>query len=147
MKKYTVEGQPGDSTTKPESKKTNHLKLHRFQKGVSGNPSGRPKFKLISDALEAALEEPFSKAKNSKSCLKMLCTRMVRHALRNPTFGLDLLIEAADRIEGKALARQEFSGKDGGPIEFKQMNREETERRVFELLAKAKLQVVSGKVP
>jgi Ni/Co efflux regulator RcnB len=33
-------------------------KSHRWKKGQSGNPSGRPKSKILSDAYRSKLEEP-----------------------------------------------------------------------------------------
>jgi hypothetical protein len=121
----------------------------RFQKGVSGNPLGRPSTKPITDAYKRVLDRRVPGDPEKRTFGEMLAESMVRIAC-NPKLAAQAISAAAeicDRLEGKAVARQELSGKDGGPLEFKQMNREETERRVFALLAKAKIQVVSGKVP
>lgn len=69
------------------------LEAHKFKPGVSGNPSGRPKSKPITEIYEELLNDPAVRASIKEACRKrLLSERMVG--------GLELK-EAAERVEGK----------------------------------------------
>ena len=72
--------------------------LKPFQKGVSGNPDGRPKTAHISEALPIALES--GEAEQLASILLALATRKKRGS----AVQIAALREIADRTEGKAPA-------------------------------------------
>lgn len=48
--------------------------------------------------------------------------------------------EIADRVEGRVAQRQEFCGPDGGAIPWLYTSREENEKRLAELCARAGLE-------
>lgn len=109
--------------------------LTPFRPGQSGNPGGRPKKLPITDALRRILggKLPASVPKASTG------EDLVAFALIKKAVGGDLraIAEIADRTEGKATERHEWSGPDGGPIPFELPGtREEVERRIQELLSK-----------
>lgn len=108
-------------------RRTDHLKDHQWKPGQSGNPNGRPKRKL-SDRLERIAECPVPEDLRKWLVKKRLISKNLPTA---STFGdiiaLVQFIEAlggstkafkeiTDRIEGKATARIELSGPDGGTI-------------------------------
>lgn len=91
-----------------------------FQKGVSGNPGGRPK------GLRALIESKYPGAREKIAALYMLVAfgskkQLARRfgALEVPD--LDDRLEAAswlaDRLDGKPTQSHELSGPSGGPIE------------------------------
>ncbi len=81
--------------------------LKRFQPGESGNPSGRPKKKLVDHALETLLEET-----DSQKAIE-IAKVLIQKALDGDTKAAQLV---AERTEGKPNQKVEVSGPDGGPI-------------------------------
>ena len=88
----------------PRPKK--ELVPHRFKKGVSGNPSGRPKKTKAQYDLEAACK------KVSPEAVETILKIMRRNDM--PKLQLDAAKYIVDRGYGKP--RQEVTGKDGGEI-------------------------------
>jgi len=117
--------------------KRNTSGLIPFRPGQSGNPGGRPKKLPITDALRRILSRRIP-AKDPRSAIgeDLIALALIRKALKGD---LRAIAEVADRTEGKATERHEWSGPDGGPIPFELPGtREEVERRIQELLAKGK---------
>jgi hypothetical protein len=111
--------------------------LRPFQPGQSGNPGGRPKKLPITDVLR----EQLTRTIPVKTPKGMTADERIARALIKKAVDGDLraIAEIADRTEGKATERHEWSGPDGGPIPFELPGtREEVERRIQELLAKGK---------
>lgn len=86
--------------------KPNMAGLKKFQKGQSGNPSGRPKKSQAAYDLEAACK------KVSPEAVDTILAIMRRNDM--PKLQLDAAKYIVDRGYGKP--RQEVTGKDGGDI-------------------------------
>jgi len=117
--------------------KRNTSGLIPFRPGQSGNPGGRPKKLPITDALRRILSRRIP-AKDPRTAIgeDLVAFALIRKAVKGD---LRAIAEIADRTEGKATERHEWSGPDGGPIPFELPGtREEVERRIQELLAKGK---------
>jgi hypothetical protein len=76
-----------------------------FMPGQSGNPSGRPKTKPVSDRLRHALESGDAD----------VVTGLLLEGAKKGD--LAFIKEILDRVEGKPIATSEISGPDGGPID------------------------------
>jgi len=82
-----------------------------WQPGQSGNPSGRPKSKPITDAYLRILGEPIPGDKEGRTFADALAQKMIKEALNGK---VQAASEITDRVEGKIT--QSVSGPDGGPI-------------------------------
>jgi hypothetical protein len=72
---------------------------HRFPKGTSGNPGGRPKMKLMSEAYKAALElEEHAKFPVPRTNAEAIAQKMVSEAKAGK---VNAAGEITDRVEGK----------------------------------------------
>jgi Family of unknown function (DUF5681) len=121
----------------PTQRQLEALKPTQFQPGQSGNAGGRPKKTPITDALRQLIEEEYSgKQKRFKglSNVRVIALRMFELAIAGD---LRAMQEIADRVEGKVAQRQELAGPDGGAIPWMNLSREENERRLAVLLARA----------
>ncbi len=78
--------------------------LKAWQKGVSGNPGGRPKKKLLTDELERLLEQEAPNAR-SKTWAVVIAEALLRKAR---TDDVRAISELANRIEGKPLQSVEL---------------------------------------
>ena len=92
-----------------------------FMPGQSGNPSGRPKRKPLTDAYAALLDKPIPpdmarqlKLDESTTYAQVIAMSLVREAVKGK---VQAAAEVADRVEGKIT--QPISGPDGGPIGIK----------------------------
>ena len=86
---------------------------HRFRPGQSGNPGGRPKTKLITQAYRELLEQLDPEEK--KTLAQILARNAVKHARKG---NLAALKEITDRTEGKAVQPLSHSGLGSEPIAF-----------------------------
>ena len=83
-------------------------KAHRWKKGQSGNPSGRPKSKTLSDAYKHKLEEPVPNDSQGRTWAELIAEAQVRDAVRG---NVQAAREIADRTEGRARQAIEFEDK------------------------------------
>lgn len=110
--------------------------LRPWQPGQSGNPGGRPKKLPVTDALRELVDKGAVPKKKAATLAGQLAQQLVRQALKGK---MAPLVEVIDRIEGRARQRIEQSGPEGGPIPLELPGtREEIDRRIHELLSKAK---------
>jgi hypothetical protein len=83
-------------------------KPHRWRKGQSGNPSGRPKSKTLSNAYKHKLEEPVPNDPEGRTWAELIAEAQVRDAVRG---NVQAAREIADRTEGRARQAIEFEDK------------------------------------
>ncbi len=77
----------------------------RFQPGKSGNPGGRPKTRIISEAMRQILEETDPRTR------KTLAHKLAKKAIQKAAAGsVNHLREITDRVEGKAVNDEEPQG-------------------------------------
>ncbi len=86
---------------------------HRFKPGQSGNPGGRPKTKLLTQAYRELLEQVDPKER--KTLAQKLARKAVQQALKG---NLAALKEITDRTEGKSVQPLSHSGLGSEPIAF-----------------------------
>lgn len=98
-------------------------KPHRFKKGQSGNPSGRPKSKTLSDAYKNKLEERVPNDPEGRTWAELIAEAQVRDAVRG---NVQAAREIADRTEGRARQAIEFEDKTLANA-FERMTPEELE--------------------
>jgi hypothetical protein len=86
----------------------------QFQKGTSGNPGGRPKTKIFSQAMIRLAELPLAKYKKFKP--KNQAEKVAKRALDDAGKGMSTALrEVLDRTEGKVPLP--ITG-DNGPMEM-----------------------------
>ena len=83
-------------------------KAHRWKKGQSGNPSGRPRSKTLSDAYKNKLQEPVPNDPEGRTWAELIAEAQVRDAVRG---NVQAAREIADRTEGRARQAIEFEDK------------------------------------
>ncbi len=86
---------------------------HRFKPGQSGNPGGRPKTMLITQAYRELLEQ--LDPKEGKTLAQTLARKAIQQARKG---NLAALKEITDRTEGKAVQPLSHSGLGSEPIAF-----------------------------
>jgi hypothetical protein len=96
---------------------------YRWKKGQSGNPSGRPKSKTLSDAYRMKLEEPVPNDPEGRTWAELIAEAQIRDAVRG---NVQAAREIADRTEGRA--RQAIEIEDTTTAKaFERMKPEELE--------------------
>jgi len=98
-------------------------KPYRWKKGQSGNPSGRPKSKTLSDAYRHKLEEPVPNDPEGRTWAELIAVAQVRDAVRG---NVQAAREIADRTEGRPRQAIEFEDKTLSQA-FERMTSEELE--------------------
>jgi len=105
-----------------------------WKPGQSGNLSGRPKTKPITEAYEAVLRKRVPGDKKRRTYMQLFAESVISRAIKDAKAGA-LVTEITDRIEGKVTHCQEVSGPDGGPVFIAPATRAELELRLAALLA------------
>jgi hypothetical protein len=83
-------------------------KPHRWKKGQSGNLSGRPKSKTLSDAYKNKLEELVPNDAEGRTWAELIAEGQIRDAVKG---NVQAAREIADRTEGRARQAIEFEDK------------------------------------
>jgi hypothetical protein len=91
-----------------------------WPKGVSGNPGGRPKNDVGREIARAVLEG------NREAAYEALA----RALLKGNAY---VFKELTDRAYGKVSDKMELTGKDGSPLEFREMTPQDVDARIKQL--------------
>lgn len=97
---------------------------YRWKKGQSGNPSGRPKSKTLSDAYKHKLQELVPNDPEGRTWAELIAAGQIRDAVKG---NVQAAREIADRTEGRARQSIEFEDKTLSNA-FERMTVEELER-------------------
>ena len=117
------------SSTANSGKNSGRLEnLRPWKKGQSGNPSGRPKKTLITDALRDLLAEVDPRDPRGRTNAEVIADRMVARAKQKDS-GQQDAAEIADRTEGRP--RQQVSL--GGEVVVENINHMNREQLVEKL--------------
>lgn len=116
--------------SKPKRGNPDAIAPYKFKPGISGNPSGRPKRKILTDAYKDALELP-AKVLMSAEAIAALgldedCTMaeaIARSQVLQSVADVKSAGHIADRTEGKPsqkieISRGEFDGRSDSEIQF-----------------------------
>jgi hypothetical protein len=98
-----------------------------FPKGTSGNPGGRPKKRLIDEVLEELL------LTDDSAVAQTVAAALLKKAKRGDVKAIQLL---AERVQGKPRQAVQLTGAYGGPIELRDVTREQARERILELTKK-----------
>lgn len=109
----------------------NEQNLKSWRPGQSGNPGGRPRKRLIDDALEDLLSS------NDAQAARDVASALLKRARRGDLRAIQLI---AERTQGKPTGAVEISGPDGGALEIDRMTDEELDQRINELMAQLKIE-------
>lgn len=98
--------------SKPQNKRKNKgrpepPKEYRWKPGQSGNPGGRPKRKVLSDAYRAQLEELVPGDKQGRTWAEFIAAKAILEAAKGK---IPAAAEIADRTEGKPRQAFEIKG-------------------------------------
>ena len=104
--------------------------LKPWKPGQSGNPGGRPKRKLIDEALEELL------LRNDSELALAIAKKLLARAKTGEVKAIQLV---AERVQGKPKRQLELSGPDGGPLDIHNMTDEELDQRIAELTEELKV--------
>jgi HPt (histidine-containing phosphotransfer) domain-containing protein len=99
--------------------------LKPWKPGQSGNPGGRPKGRLIDEALEELL------LSNDSELALAIAKKLLARAKTGEVKAIQLV---AERVQGKPKRQLELSGPDGGPLDIHNMTDEELNQRIAELM-------------
>ena len=113
-------------------KLTPEMEARKWKPGESGNMSGRPKRKPLTDAYAALLDKPIPsdmarqlKLDESTTYAEVIAMSLLREAVKGK---VNAAAELADRVEGRVV--QTVSGPDGGPIQVDVTARELTDEEL-----------------
>lgn len=109
--------------------------LKPWPKGVSGNPGGRPKKKLISDELERLLQEE-APGGTGKTWASVIAESLLRQAAKGDVRAISELV---NRVEGKPLQAVNLDVNSSSEIDS--MTDEELRQRLTELWEELRVQM------
>jgi hypothetical protein len=119
LKDFLVEQDTMENSQKTNGQQTANGKFapnnkigNRFQKGVSGNPSGRQKLTKLTDALREQFAEINPNAPE-ETIAEAIARALIREALSG---NVAAIREAFDRSEGRAPVTLDVGNKDGEPL-------------------------------
>ena len=101
--------------------------LKPWPRGVSGNPGGRPRKRLITDELERLLQEE-APDKNGQTWATAIAEALLRQAI---TGDVRAIAELANRVEGKPLQAVDLHLDPSNDIQ--NLTEEELNERIVEL--------------
>jgi hypothetical protein len=81
----------------------------RWKKGTSGNPGGRPKSRLLSEALRNRLAQTVDGSATGITFAEAIADNLVRIACSQGPSAVSAANEISDRIEGRSRQSIEFS--------------------------------------
>tara|TARA_R110002012_G_scaffold166722_3_gene330121 strand:+ start:5853 stop:6254 length:402 start_codon:yes stop_codon:yes gene_type:complete len=120
-RKKTNSDDSGNADKQPKNSRKNpadHLKEHRFKKGISGNPNGRPQGSI---SLTTELKNRLSDGESGTQIVDALIARAIQCALDGDFKFWNMIME---RIDGKVVDKvihadvtPEFSDEDRKRIE------------------------------
>lgn len=91
--------------------KPENIEPHKFKKGQSGNPKGRPK-KL--PELEKLLADVLGEEKDGMTAAEAILKKLRQEAAKGNLRAAEILL---NRAYGMPKQRTELTGADGGPVE------------------------------
>jgi hypothetical protein len=104
--------------------------LKSWKPGQSGNPGGRPKGRLIDEALEELL------LGNDSELAVAIAKKLLARAKAGEVKAIQLVVE---RVQGKPKRHIELSGSEGEPLDIHNMTDGELDQRIAELTEKLKV--------
>lgn len=136
MSKKDIKTKNKDSISE---KSLENLKAHKFKKGQSGNPTGRPKgilnyktrVTLAIEVLATKYLSDYNKKHKKKITLADvdILGDVFQQAINKARLGdMKAITDLFDRLYGKATQILEVSGKDGNPIEYSEKIKEAEEK-------------------
>lgn len=81
----------------------------RWKKGTSGNPGGRPKSRLLSEALRTRLAEVKPDDPAGRTYAEVVAENLVQIACSEGAGAVHAASEIADRLEGRSRTQVEFA--------------------------------------
>jgi hypothetical protein len=104
--------------------------LNPWKPGQSANPGGRPKGRLIDEALEELL------LGNDSELAIAIAKKLLTRAKAGEVKAIQLV---AERVQGKPKRQIELSGPDGGPLDIHNMTDADLDQRIADLTEKLKV--------
>jgi Family of unknown function (DUF5681) len=84
-------------------------KKTQFRKGVSGNPGGRPRSRVLSEALRDRLAQVMDDDPSGRTFAEAVAHNLVRIACSQGPSAVHAASEIADRLEGRSRTQVEFA--------------------------------------
>jgi hypothetical protein len=125
--KHNVDGELRQENSGKNSGRIENLRP--WQKGQSGNPRGRPKKTLITDAFRERLAEVDPNDPQGRTNAEIIADRMIARAKQRDRGQQDAAV-IADRTEGKANQPLKI----GGDVDVNTLSKEQLVEELYSLL-------------